>query len=360
MPAKTQTIIEDHEYCEKMLKKVSRTFALNIAFLRGDLYRSVLYAYLFCRIADTIEDTVFLNFADQKRLLDNYRALFIQSSVDHVALQGWMSEFQNAPKKADNLSADIQLVNNTNRVVAAYSILPEKYKSAIRDCITEMSGGMIEVLLRKSNIKHRLYFSKSVEDLNKYCYYVAGTVGILLTRLFVESSKVIHSSIQQILKTHSVSFGLGLQITNIIKDCWGDYRRGWCYIPREMMQRNGFEPEGFFLPQNRENAQKTLNALILKAANHLDDALSYSLAIPRRLFRIRIFCLLPLFLAIATLREAKDNPGLLHGKGVKISRQAVQQIVKKIMFLSFSNRALKNYYSQFRLNLEDASTPAGM
>ncbi len=354
MPATAEKIAAAHGYCETIIKSVSRTFALNIAFLRGDLSRSVLYAYLFCRIADTIEDTVFHNYYDQKKLLENFRALFSRPIIDWVALQNWISDFRTSPKTASESSADIQLVFNTNRVVTAYSQLPEKYQAAIRDCITEMSGGMVEVLARKSAVKQRLYFSKSIEDLNKYCYYVAGTVGILLTRLFVESSKVIHTSIQQILKTHSVSFGLGLQITNIIKDCWGDYRRGWCYIPQEMMRKNGFEPEGLFLPQNRENAQKTLNALILKAANHLDDALSYSLAIPRRLFRIRIFCLLTLFLAIATLTEAKDNPGILHGKGVKISRQMVQQIVKKIMFLSFSNRALKNYYSQFRLNIGDA------
>ncbi|KAA3619969.1 MAG: squalene/phytoene synthase family protein [Calditrichaeota bacterium] len=348
------TINAAHLYCESTIKKVSRTFALNIAFLRGDLYRSVLYAYLFCRIADTIEDTTFHNFEDQRRLLERYKSFFTKATILQPQIMNWIEDFHNSPKDIDGSKDDIQLVNNTQLVVTAYSALPSKFQEAIRECIIEMSGGMIEVLGRKSAVKQRLYFSRSMDDLNKYCYYVAGTVGILLTRLFMESSKAIHLSIQHILKSHSVSFGLGLQITNIIKDCWGDYKRGWCYIPREMMQKNGFEPEDLFLPQNREQAQKTLNALILKAAHHLDDALSYSLAIPRRLFRIRIFCLLPLFLAIATLTEAKDNPGILLGKGVKISRSMVQNIVKKIMFLSFSNKALQNYYSHFRINIGEA------
>ena len=46
----------DWEYCQKTLPKVSRTFALNISVLTGELHRSVLTAYLFCRIIDTIED----------------------------------------------------------------------------------------------------------------------------------------------------------------------------------------------------------------------------------------------------------------------------------------------------------------
>ncbi|MCA9730606.1 phytoene/squalene synthase family protein [candidate division KSB1 bacterium] len=351
-----QQIIQAHGYCEFIITKVSRTFALNIAFLRGDLYRSVLYAYLFCRIADTIEDTVFVNSKDQQRLLNSYKSIFSLRNFDTLAIESWITDFRNSPKIAEETSHDVQLIYHTQMVVLCYLQLPEKHRNAIRECIIEMSDGMSEVLRRKSAVKQRLYFSKTVDDLNRYCYYVAGTVGILLTRLFLDSSKAIRQSIELNLKAHSVSFGLGLQMTNIIKDCWQDYKRGWCYIPQEMMTKNGFEPEDLFLPQNRENAQKTMNALISRAAQHLDDALSYSLSIPRRLFRIRIFCLLPLFLAIATLMEAKDNPGILKGKDVKISRGKVRQIIKTTLFLSVSNSALKNYYAHFRVNLGEMGT----
>src|SRR5919107_656694 len=40
----------------EVLPAVSRTFALSIRVLPGDLRRAVLSAYLICRIADTIED----------------------------------------------------------------------------------------------------------------------------------------------------------------------------------------------------------------------------------------------------------------------------------------------------------------
>ena len=42
------------KYAEDTLQLVSRTFALNIQVLRGKLHRSILLAYLYLRIADTV------------------------------------------------------------------------------------------------------------------------------------------------------------------------------------------------------------------------------------------------------------------------------------------------------------------
>ncbi len=47
---------EDLRFCNHSLSKVSRTFALNIRVLEGNLFKSVLICYLLCRIMDTIED----------------------------------------------------------------------------------------------------------------------------------------------------------------------------------------------------------------------------------------------------------------------------------------------------------------
>ena len=43
-------------YAEEILLQVSRTFALNINVLKGKLHKSILLAYLYLRIADTVED----------------------------------------------------------------------------------------------------------------------------------------------------------------------------------------------------------------------------------------------------------------------------------------------------------------
>ena len=61
---------EARKFCVEILPRVSRTFAINIRVLSGDLYKAVLCAYLFCRIVDTIEDKVNLSIDSRNRLFD--------------------------------------------------------------------------------------------------------------------------------------------------------------------------------------------------------------------------------------------------------------------------------------------------
>ncbi|MFQ5633128.1 MAG: squalene/phytoene synthase family protein, partial [bacterium] len=128
---------------------------------------------------------------------------------------------------------------------------------------------------------------------------------------------------------------------------------GLCYIPEEIARSNGLKMEHFFEPTYRKQAQNTINDLIKRAAKHLDDALSYTLHIPRRNYRIRLCCALPLFFAINTLVEAKNNLRIFTGEKVKISRKQVKKITRDAQLLCFSNLALENYYQNFRLQLQD-------
>ena len=70
---------DNWKYCQDALPKVSRTFALNISVLKGDLYRSILIAYLFCRIVDTLEDAAKLDPQIKSRLLLEFTRLKGQS-----------------------------------------------------------------------------------------------------------------------------------------------------------------------------------------------------------------------------------------------------------------------------------------
>ena len=63
------------QYADKMLLLVSRTFALNINRLSGNLRKSVLLAYLYLRIADTVEDDANLPKDDKLRLLGLFSAI---------------------------------------------------------------------------------------------------------------------------------------------------------------------------------------------------------------------------------------------------------------------------------------------
>src|SRR5690606_3005236 len=62
-------------------------------------------------------------------------------------------------------------------------------------------------------------------DLDQYCYYVAGTVGEMLTGLFATDREISAPSSAWMTR-HSIDFGLGLQMTNVIKDVTEDFARG--------------------------------------------------------------------------------------------------------------------------------------
>ena len=63
---------QSKELHESLLKKVSRTFALTIPLLSGELRFVVTHAYLLCRILDTIEDEPGLTLPEKKAFAQEF------------------------------------------------------------------------------------------------------------------------------------------------------------------------------------------------------------------------------------------------------------------------------------------------
>lgn len=61
------------------------------------------------------------------------------------------------------------------------------------------------------------------DDLRRYCYHAAGTVGLMLTGLF---------GVQQPeAERHAIALGVAMQLTNIARDVREDAQRGRSYLP---------------------------------------------------------------------------------------------------------------------------------
>jgi phytoene synthase len=71
----------------------------------------------------------------------------------------------------------------------------------------------------------------SFDALSRYCYHVAGEVGLLCVEIFGYRSER--------LKTYAVQLGLAFQLTNILRDVRTDAERGRIYIPQEDLQKFG-------------------------------------------------------------------------------------------------------------------------
>jgi farnesyl-diphosphate farnesyltransferase len=148
----------------------------------------------------------------------------------------------------------------------------------------------------------------------------------MITELFLEA--IGPNAPRQELYRHCESFGIGLQLVNIVKDVTDDHARGVCYLPRRMCEAEGFDPERLLEPEFRPAAKRVLGLVIDRAHEHLCSALEYTLQLPASHHQLRLFCLLPLWLALETLRLAREHDGVFTpGMPVKVSRADVQRIV---------------------------------
>lgn len=332
------------EFCAGMLPRVSRTFAPTIRMLPKRLYIPVMTAYLLCRIADTVEDEESLS-QEEKR---EYLLLF--ADIFRAGRDQTEEKFISCVLKIPDHNPDVYLLKNLNKVYAVYKSFSLEVQQLIGIWVVEMTMGMIKYA--QANNRRKWQFLRSMKELDEYTYYVAGTIGHLLTALFAHYSQKITPAIVQRLESFSESFGKGLQLVNIIRDMTRDLRRGQSYIPDEILQKYRLTRRTIFEADNSEQVEKLFNEMVHLAVDHLDKALDYVVTLPKEETRIRLFCLLPLFWAMQTLRLIQTNTlGLLKTDSIKISRHVIHLEFMKALILTFSNRLTVRHYQRIRRDL---------
>ena len=198
------------KYAEDILQLVSRTFALNIQVLRGKLHRSILLAYLYLRIADTVEDDPDMN-------------VFKTGELETEKIRTFVAALPESWHGSEDPNKD--LCSKSEVVVPLLKSLPKNYQKPVCNVVIEMCGGMAKFALRQEAALSSGWFTlESVADLDEYCYYVAGIVGKLLTNLFAADTCLIGNARKAEMQKLDVSFGLALQVANIVKDCVEDCR----------------------------------------------------------------------------------------------------------------------------------------
>ena len=306
----------DLAYQGEILQGVSRTFALTIPQLPDSLEQVVGNAYLLCRIADTIEDDKHLEFADKRQFSERF------------------IEVVNGAREARQFARDLEpvlspsatkserdLVHNTPAVIRITHSFNARRQAALQRCIRIMADGMSRY--QEANVAHGL---KDQQDMDSYCYYVAGVVGEMLTELFCDYSGAIDRHHEELMRL-AVSFGQGLQMTNILKDIWDDQKRNMCWLPQTVLERYGVSLGNVATLRNDEAFRRALGHLIGVARMHLGNALQYTLLLPANETGIRRFCLWALGMAVLTLRNVNNRRDFTDGDEVKISRRAVKATI---------------------------------
>ena len=324
---------DDDEIQHYLLQRVSRTFALTIPQLPQALARVVANAYLLCRISDTIEDEAQLS-ADQKHRYCEQLIDVIGGDLAPTHFSGELLPLLSAHTSA----AERQLIQHTPNVIRITRSFSQNQRDALKRCLGIMTRGMAQ-FQQESSLRGLV----DVAELGRYCYVVAGVVGEMLTRLFCDYSEDIAKNRDALMRL-SVSFGQGLQMTNILKDLWDDHARGACWLPRDVFARSGFDLTELTPGSYRDSFGEGLAKLIALAHSHLRDALAYTLFIPARETGIRNFCLWAIGMALLTLRRINERRNFTRGAEVKISHSAVTATVVSARLAARSDRLLRSLF----------------
>ena len=322
--------LSDSELQNYLLKGVSRTFALTIPQLPSELFYIISNAYLLCRIVDTIEDEPVLT-GEEKRLFCKQFENVISGKAEPENFTKNLSERLSSA----TIPEEHELINQTPRVIKITQSFDHKNRDALEHCVHIMADGMVH--FQSENRSSGLL---NIKELDRYCYYVAGVVGEMLTKVFCHYSSDIAINRDRLLAL-SVSFGQGLQMTNILKDIWEDNSRSTCWLPQDVFAKGGLDLQNLAAIHTDENFSKGLVHLIGIAHKHLRNALKYVLLIPENERGIRKFCLWNMGMAILTLRKINVNRKFTRGAEVKISRLSVKGTILATHLTVSSNQLLR-------------------
>jgi len=326
----------------ELLGGVSRTFALSIAELPRPLEGWVTSAYLLCRIVDTVEDRPDTTESDRQAMFDDLLAAIgppVNADRCLRLLERFGGRGQDDPCT--------QLMNRCGHVLVQVATYPAGVLDAIRRCAVEMIEGLRRTPLTTTGAGPR-FVCTTLDDLERYCHYAAGVVGMMLARLFDLHLGRDPASIAPERMEQARRFGRGLQLTNIVKDHPADLADGRVFIPPEAATRCGLTPDVLLRPALPLPVRRLI---VARAADHLDQALEYTLAYPAEATGIRLFCLQPLMMALLTLDRVLTHEDVTPDDRPKITREQVADVMATSRQVVRDDAAIRRWYEAHRAGL---------
>jgi farnesyl-diphosphate farnesyltransferase len=313
----------DLDWCHDAVQGVSRTFAVTVDVLDEPMSSQICLGYLLCRVADTVEDAGHIPPAAQVQLLEQYdAALDPERSATMAIFREEVDEWLPVP---DNRSDDWRVVANAETVWATFREQTEPVRMALLPPVREMIDGMAMFIDRYAD-RGGLRIQDRAE-LDEYCYYAAGTVGILITNLLTRAD--ISERRERILYNTAEEFGLLLQLVNVSKDVYDDFtEENNVYLPAAWLAEEGVEQEAVIAQRNRGAVAKVVRRTADHARSYLDDAGRYLESMPLVHGNTVAAWLVPYLLCVGTLREIDRRPAdAVTDTGLKVSRDEVFAVI---------------------------------
>ena len=221
-----------YEFCEELTRREAGNFYHSFKYLPEEKRQSIMAYYAFCRRADDIADGDFVDIfpggsSDDPESVD-YRSSIERLSpgdpvLDRSTYNDKMSQLFYYRKK---LSTAYGNVTSTDPIFIALKDTVRKY-GIQRQLLDDMISGM-------ENDFHKNRY-QTFEELYSYCYRVASTVGLVCIEIYgYDDPKA---------KEYAESWGVFMQLINIIRDVAEDAQRDRIYLPMEDLARWGISEE---------------------------------------------------------------------------------------------------------------------
>ena len=309
-----------------LLKAVSRSFYLTMRVLPGGVRPQIGLAYLLARTTDTIADTELVPVEKRLQALAELRGRILGERAAPVAFSELASAQPQQPGGGTN--AERVLLERAEEIIAILKSFSADDQQRIREVLATITSGQELDLQRFGHASvQNIVALRTDAELDDYTHRVAGCVGEFWTTTCRAQLFPRAPLDDAALLRDGVRFGKGLQLVNILRDLPRDLRQGRCYLPVERLARVQLAPGDLLAATSAAKLRPVYDELLDLAEDHLAAGWSYTNALPRSAWRVRLACAWPVLIGVKTLaRLRRENP-LDAERRVKVSRADVRQIM---------------------------------
>ncbi|MGH8856096.1 MAG: presqualene diphosphate synthase HpnD [Telluria sp.] len=216
------------EYCQQKTVQSGSSFYYSFLFLAPERRRAITALYAFCReVDDTVDEAS-------------------DSSVARIKLAWWRTEVSAMYSGTPTHPVALALQPH----IPVYR-LEEQHLQAIID-------GM------EMDLDQSRYLDYA--GLQRYCWRVAGVVGILSASIF--------GFTRQETLAYAEKLGLAFQLTNIIRDVGDDARKGRIYLPVNELQQFGVTAADILNFRHSDKFEALMRFQAERAQRTYDEALA--------------------------------------------------------------------------------------
>lgn len=269
---------------ENYIRFYGKSFYWAGKFLEKEVFEDCSTLYAFCRVIDNLVD---------------------KKSNSKTNVRKFIKDYQSQNSK-------IQVNKEFKKIETKYQI-PKKY-------INDLFYGI--------NLDTKTVKIKSTKEIIKYSYYVAGTVGAMMSYIFQTSKP-------QAIK-HAINLGIAMQLTNISRDVLKDAYLNRIYLPKNMLNEEITAKDIIKKKFNKKHLFLVIKKIIFLSEKYYDNGNIGIKYLPKKVK-------FPIFLASSLYR----------GIGKKIFNSSYNRYFLDRTYLNFMEKIIitfKSFYFFFIVN----------